>query len=121
MKHRSLSLSHILLLTMTWRLLRVMTRSTFLSLTMSSWGSPSRSSSRPSITFVPDEGFFGLCFFTYQICDSSDSCDTALVTVEVAPEFNYWYPDWSPGGDGCLNDGGEKPYMKRNAVDYLHM
>ena len=60
-----------------------------------------------TITFVPNQDFFGLCIFTYEICNSSTACDTALVTVTVSPGFNPWYPDWSPGGDGCLNDGGE--------------
>lgn len=30
-----------------------------------------------------------------------------------------FYPDWSPGGAGCLNDGDHPPYMAANPSGYL--
>lgn len=31
-----------------------------------------------------------------------------------------FYPDWSPGGEGCKNDGKEPKYMSDSPSDYLH-
>jgi hypothetical protein len=38
-----------------------------------------------TITYYPDPGFLGTDSFTYQICDTSDQCDTATVTITVGP------------------------------------
>jgi len=34
-------------------------------------------------TYVPNTGFEGTDYFTYQICDNSNDCTTAMVTIEV--------------------------------------
>merc|ERR1711957_300222 len=44
------------------------------------------------------------------------SSDTCLVN---SLEGNLWYPDWSPAGQSCLNDGNEEPYMKVSPTDYM--
>ncbi len=38
-----------------------------------------------TITYSPQEVFVGDDEFTYQICDSSNLCDTAIVTITVGP------------------------------------
>ena len=36
-----------------------------------------------SITFTPINGFTGTCTFTYEVCNTFGSCDTAVVTVVI--------------------------------------
>lgn len=33
--------------------------------------------------------------------------------------MHLFYPDWSPGSEGCANDGREPVYMSQNPSDYL--
>ena len=34
--------------------------------------------------------------------------------------MHLYYPDWSPGGTGCVNDGNEPAYMSANPSWYLY-
>jgi hypothetical protein len=38
-----------------------------------------------TFTYTPDENFNGSDSFMYQVCDTDNLCDTATVTIEVAP------------------------------------
>jgi len=52
-------------------------------------------------TYTPDAGFYGMDLFQYSLCYSAcpDACDTANVSVEVAPDLVI--PDLiTPNGDG---------------------
>ncbi|MCJ7467565.1 MAG: Ig-like domain-containing protein, partial [Maribacter sp.] len=37
------------------------------------------------VTYTPDNGFIGTDTFTYTVCDTSDTCDSAMVTITVGP------------------------------------
>lgn len=49
----------------------------------------------PEITYTSDSGFTGDDSFTVDVCDPSNACDTATVTIEVAP----WDPPAQPPAD----------------------
>jgi hypothetical protein len=41
-----------------------------------------------TFTYTPDPGFVGTDKFCYKVCDPSNACDTACVTITVSPDLN---------------------------------
>lgn len=56
------------------------------------------------VTFTPESGFSGTDTFTYTVCDPAAACDTATVTVTVAPKPNT-PPVASAGPDQTVTPG----------------
>lgn len=46
------------------------------------------------------------------------SCTPSVAPTNPENMFLY-YPDWSPGGSGCLNDGNHPPYMEANPSSHM--
>ncbi len=68
-----------------------------------------------TFTYTPATGFTGVVTFTYQVCDADGDCDTAIVTITVAPSEDtpvaeddvYVTPYQTPvSGDLSVNDTG---------------
>ncbi|KAL9179689.1 hypothetical protein ACHAXT_008979 [Thalassiosira profunda] len=55
---------------------------------------------------------------------SSQPSELPSCTPSMAPTdpetMHLYYPDWSPGGTGCVNDGNEPAYMSANPSWYLY-
>ncbi len=75
-----------------------------------------------TIHYTPDEDFSESDYFEYRICDFSENCDEAKVTVWVS-DIQFFIPDaFSPNGDN-INDYFEIPgieYYEGNSIEIFN-
>ena len=71
-------------------------------------GSTTVSTSAGTVRYTPDNGFTGTDRFTYEICDTTDLCDTAQVTITVeAADSGDDDGNGNGSGSGSGNGNGD--------------
>jgi hypothetical protein len=84
-------------------------------------GSVSVNPATGAITYTPDPGFWGTDSYSYQVCDLSGACDTAVDTIRVrqAGSPSPTPTSGEPGSGGSLPGTGET--VMPGAIGFLSL